>query len=766
MKLNKVTLENVMELEGSIVFHAGKTVVIYGENKAGKSNIIHALRYAFLSKVIKPRKAAGYDELKLVTTKEMAPAEGTGRVILEFEHDGQQFEICREIDRYRDNNRILRRENGESQELDFNRTLTKDLKAGLLDALFAPDSAMGFNHLNEKNIDAVIRELFKEIGNAKVLAKDFKQRVERLREGALARVTGIESEYYSFAGRLRDELKEVPIDLTSLEKYEPGETSGKITCAAEELRSYIDSIEKGELKEWLTEMRKRAKAAEGVEELLTKGDEIRSNFKKIEEILKDREHLTAFVAESKEVRPGGSVPAEPSKFYDDQLDRRLKDLYRGLKEAQTRYCNAQSLAQAENIDFKNPESVRNEKERVLKLLTKGVVITDVPRVKADLVKIDGSVHGLIPLNLMDEDPAFTRLSPEPIPEAPEEQKRKYAEVLRKKIENLKTICAAKEKAESFFSEEFIRALTDLSEYSTILMQNEKGEREKVSGLARDAHDKLLLFTGEDVEMPGLECEEDLEPFFTTFKQVVSHRRSTYVGEINQRTKSVGIQTTVFSTDEIGKVLGKLAEMERDLPSCKSAWTDLTRQKRSEWEKNDAEYIDLTQVPTVADGIDRILDTILQNAFDEQEVIQGIQDIIVEINGRLTAEGLVNACIDMGEASLQLDRTTYKSREITHPCGAERSFFSLAVLTALAIYFRLPVIIDEAANNLDKKHLRYFISLVREFAASYGLQYILSIKETDDFPLDGWVRQFADDLQIYRVEYDGTKKHIRPVDLYG
>ena len=161
--------------------------------KAGKSNIIHALRYAFLSKAIRPRKSAGYDELKLVTAKEMAPAEGIGKVILEFEHDGKQFEIRREIDRYRDNNRILRRENGGSQELDFNRTLTKELKAGLLDALFAPDSAMGFNHLNEKDIDAVTRELFKEIGNAKVLAKDFKQRVERLKEGASAGVTGIES---------------------------------------------------------------------------------------------------------------------------------------------------------------------------------------------------------------------------------------------------------------------------------------------------------------------------------------------------------------------------------------------------------------------------------------------------------------------------------------------------------------------------------------------------------------------------------------------
>ncbi|GAI55525.1 unnamed protein product, partial [marine sediment metagenome] len=198
MKLARVAFENVMELEGSIAFPEGKAVVIYGENKAGKSNIIHALRYAFLSKVIRPRKTPGYDELKLVTGKEIAPAEGVGRILIEFEHNGEQFEIRREIDRYKDNNRILRKEAEGFRELDFNKTIVKELKAGLLDALFAPDSAMGFNHLNEKNIDAVIRELFKEIGNAKVLAKDFKQRVERLTEEAQAKVTGIERDYSSF----------------------------------------------------------------------------------------------------------------------------------------------------------------------------------------------------------------------------------------------------------------------------------------------------------------------------------------------------------------------------------------------------------------------------------------------------------------------------------------------------------------------------------------------------------------------------------------
>jgi hypothetical protein len=774
MKLTKVAFKNVMELEGSMAFPEGKAVVIYGENKAGKSNIIHALRYAFLNKVIRGAgRASGYDELKLVTGKEIAPPEGMGRISVEFEHDGKQFEIRREIDRYRDNNKILRKEADGFRELDFIKTINKELKAGLLNALFAPDSAMGFNHLNEKNIDAVIRELFKEIGNAKVLTKDFKQRTERLKEEAQVRVTNIERDYDSFVSRLRDGLRETPVNLSSFGRYELGKTAEKISYVSDELKKYIDSIEKGELKEWLKEIRNRAKVAEDIEVLLTDGYQLTTDhFQKMEGISQDKEHLSLLLAELREAKLGSPMPQEPGKFYDSELDERARTIYQKLKQAQTRYSNALSMAQEENIDLKvdNPARIKGDKEKVLKLLTKEVS-TDAPRIKADLVKIasesgEESVHGLIPLELMDKDPAFTKLSPEPIPDAPEEHKRQYTEVLRAKIENLRVICEDKDKAESFFNNEFIPGLTKLSGYVTTLMENAREAREKVSNLAKDIHNKLLLFTQEDVKIPRLECQGDLEPFLLTVREIVSHKKSDYQLVIVSKAKNLGIQAGGFNTREIDSLLGKLAEMEKGIPLYKSTWTELARQRRSEWESNDAEYADLTYVPSVVDGLNRTLDAILANAFDEHEVIQGIQDIIVEINGKLMEEGLINSCIEMGEDSLQLSKTTYKDREITHPCGAERSFFSLAALTALATYFKLPVIIDEAANNLDKNHLRHFISLIREFAANYDVQYILSIKETDDFPLDGWVREFADDLQIYKVDYDGKKKYINPVDLYA
>jgi len=449
------------------------------------------------------------------------------------------------------------------------------------------------------------------------------------------------------------------------------------------------------------------------------------------------------------------------------------NLYQKLKEAQACHSNALSLAQEERIDFNidNPARIRGDKEKVLQLLTREIAIPDAPRVKVDLVKIgsepgEESVHGLVPLDLMDKDPAFTKLSSEPIPDAPEEQKRRYAEILRERIERLKTICEDKDRAEGFFDNEFTPSLTDLSRYHTILIEREREEREKISNLVKDIHSKLLLFTQEQVEMPELECEGDLEPFLPAIRQILSHKASDYRLIILSKTKELGIEAGEFNTHKIDSLLWQLAEMEKGIPQYRSTWAELARQKRNQWESNDAEYADLAYVPAVVDGLNRTLDTILANAFDEQEVIQGIKEIIVEINDKLMAEGLINSCIEMGGDSLQLSKTTYKDREITHPCGAERSFFSLAALTALARYFRLPVIIDEAANNLDKNHLQHFLSLVREFAATYDVQYILSIKETDDFSLGGWVREFADDLQIYRVDYDGQKKHIKPVDLYA
>lgn len=64
---------------------------------------------------------------------------------------------------------------------------------------------------------------------------------------------------------------------------------------------------------------------------------------------------------------------------------------------------------------------------------------------------------------------------------------------------------------------------------------------------------------------------------------------------------------------------------------------------------------------------------------------------------------------------------------------------------------MPILIDEVANNLDSKNLPAFFNLVIELKSQKQLQYLLSIKETRDFDLDGWVKDIAEDLVIYELK---------------
>jgi HJR/Mrr/RecB family endonuclease len=103
---------------------------------------------------------------------------------------------------------------------------------------------------------------------------------------------------------------------------------------------------------------------------------------------------------------------------------------------------------------------------------------------------------------------------------------------------------------------------------------------------------------------------------------------------------------------------------------------------------------------------------------------------------------------------------YKGKIISHPAGSEKSFFSLAILTALAHYFQTPVLIDEVANNLDTKNLKAFFELADEFKDRYGIQYVLSIKQTNDFELDGWVKELSNELAIHEIR----DKQIRKLEI--
>ena len=150
--------------------------------------------------------------------------------------------------------------------------------------------------------------------------------------------------------------------------------------------------------------------------------------------------------------------------------------------------------------------------------------------------------------------------------------------------------------------------------------------------------------------------------------------------------------------------------------------------------------------------------ILEKGVDEASIRRCISDTFHEIITRLVEMKLIEARPMLENGKLRA-KVIYKEHEITHPAGAEKVFFSLAILTALAYYFDVPVLMDAVANNLDTENLEAFFRLVKELSKKYNIQYILSVKKTRDFDIEGWVKELADDLVIYELDRKRIREYI-------
>jgi energy-coupling factor transporter ATP-binding protein EcfA2 len=92
VKLILATFDNVLGLNGQLSFAKGKPLLIYGENIAGKSNIINMLRYCLIPKT---REKKGYAEEKRLRKDEiLLERNSSGNVEICFEQASKLYKLC------------------------------------------------------------------------------------------------------------------------------------------------------------------------------------------------------------------------------------------------------------------------------------------------------------------------------------------------------------------------------------------------------------------------------------------------------------------------------------------------------------------------------------------------------------------------------------------------------------------------------------------------------------------------------------------------
>ena len=96
MRLIQVDFDNIMGVNGRMDFPPNKVVVIYGANLQGKTNIINAIRYAFLKEIKRGRRREAYDEWALPTRQEIV-SNNIAKVEVIFEHQNTYYKLNRVI---------------------------------------------------------------------------------------------------------------------------------------------------------------------------------------------------------------------------------------------------------------------------------------------------------------------------------------------------------------------------------------------------------------------------------------------------------------------------------------------------------------------------------------------------------------------------------------------------------------------------------------------------------------------------------------------
>jgi len=759
MKLIEVTLERALELEGTINFPHNKIVVLYGANQQGKTNIVNAIRYAFLKEMGKRRSKLRYDDWVIPSSQEIAPANKDARIQVIFEMNNIKYRLTRNISASgRDSSTLSKLDelNGTEERVDLATFLKENLKAGLLDALFAPEIAGGFKRLYGRDLDESIALMFREITAARQLSTKFIERLERTKKAAEAELSRINADYSAYTSEMLktcDTLRNLSA-YAALSPYEAGKTLAKIEALANTVGTKVIGLKQDELLTTVETMLAKTKMLGTLKRSLQKTKEIERCVKELDEVKSDKEELHNYLQTLAQVANIEDEVAESPKFINPDIARKTTLLCNQFNTAKSLHEKTRDEAETLDVTFENVNETIEECSAVVRVLRQKQKAGE--EKEAYVTKIGQKAYTVIPIQILAQDTTFTSLNRQPIPKGADEEKREYLKQQVHRLKQLKRLAETEKKAQQIFETFLKKSRPSLSKEEEHLGSRSDELRKAIDEWQSEIVNGVSAFTGEKFERrEKIEKIEEVGVLLNDAEQEITNKTKEYLSNLNERVSQIGLALKSFDEQSAHELLMELKKERLQIPQYEEAIEYLDKTKES-WRENDEAYLDYSMMPAISEQASTVFRTFLECCIDEKELKDAIIATFNEIINEMRERKLIEAFPEITARSLQV-KVKYKDKEITHPAGSEKAFFSLAILTALGHYFQMPILIDEVANNLDQKNLPSFFNMVLEQKIRRDIQYLLSIKQTRDFDLEGWVKDMANELEIYELKGKSIQK---------
>jgi hypothetical protein len=741
----KVNLDRIMELSGEIDFPKGKTLVLYGSNQQGKTNVINAMRYAFLKETKSRRKRrAEYDEWAIPTRKEMV-FDGAASIEILFEHNKVPYTLKRTIsDKARREETVLYSPKKPSQKLDANEFLRNRLKVSLLDALFAPEIAGGFKRLYSGDIDHSISELFKDITTIRAITTKFIRRLQNMKTAAIAEIAATERRYQAFCQNLfkvAPELSNIT-ELVTLQRFENRRILKKLDALHDKLQTMVKKLEEETLLKDVHDAEAKAKERDKLLLDIGKRDRIKRSFVELKVTKSDHSRMRRWLRLARRVSSINDKVPTPPVIRDNRIKVFLANSFTSINKSKKEHFDMSRLAAQNTVRPELVDEKIKELSAILTILLKKRKLEKVTA--AGVTEIANKAYTVLPVAVLAKRPTLAEISNEPIPKGSLKERKQYQLMLKAKIDSLRRIKSLRDSSKQGF-DSFKHDVDEASTLAEDLGKAVERIKSRIQKWSTDLASGASSFLGKKVNAKTLSSPRAADSFGLTLMKLISEREKRYLSRLNSNVKSLGVKFEELSRAQVRKVGKTIRQQRKELPALNKARA-LLESNKGEWQRQEEVYSDYIQIQEVA-----------EKCFDQDKLKQLIASTYNEIIRAMVERKLIKATVEMPTGTLR-GAVKYKERDITHPAGSEKAFFTLAILTVLAHYFQTPVLIDEVANNLDSKNLKAFFELIREFKERWGVQYVLSVKETKDFELDGWVKEMSDHLTIYEV----NEKAIRPM----
>jgi DNA repair exonuclease SbcCD ATPase subunit len=821
MRLILVKFNNVLGLNGSINFVENKPLFLYGENIAGKSNIINMLRYCLIPKMKEKR---GYSEEKRLEKDEILLQENSsGTVEIYFEQNAKLYKLYYFFSRGKRNvSQVQRLFESELSPLpiddldrtnvleklnwkDLGITSSKALKEKLLelqvfpeilDILISPSNVRNFSEAINGSVVRIPEIIAKRISNIHTNVEKYLNNLQKLHE----KIVVEESELEKKIKELENQFKEISKNLPEI-KMEEIFIISKITKNLENLQAFLtkklESIprEVSEIKEisglfasdkydmW-------AKAIDNLMASINRKEEIKgfikkeTMFKEVEDTLNEWSITFQQLPSEENLEALSSFMLPKCEKFDFSILSRpeqVRLIFSKLSEAKSLLKSVTEICREFRISLKVSDI--NNLITSYKKLSKAIKSPLEPMGDPALIsKQKDKIVVSIPLDVALKKMDYLKgIEPIPLIHRPEKLKKEefQKEISKLQDEINKTLQGLRKAKESLSSiKKLLREVKTLREslireIETIKASHEKIKKE-LDKLIKDVENSYYhLCEMFELKPEGLDFsnEKTLETSFNTILKSCNEAQRLFYEDLSKNLEKYPELLQKLRITEKGELKEVVEKIRKELQKKVEEVSRLQEEYRklNEWILTNSSHVKLIEdkirtikILTIALFLaQEILTRIHQKTNVKriiEELAEKIEESVKETYSKIFPEDESFIFEHIGEGKFL---STINNKPITHPSGSQRVAISLGIMLSLAETFRLPIILDEAFDRLDVNRLKFFCEYITTLSRRFQLCLVGYTSYNIEKNLS--VLSFINNWKVYQIERTKTlEKNIKPV----